>query len=81
MSGGEAVVECHSGYTYPQEPRAVIWEGCRHRVERIDRRWRTPEGPGFRVKAEAGIWFDVHYHEFEDHWSVQVVGTDQARAP
>ena len=71
MSADEAGVECYSGHTYAQEPRVVIWEGCRYQVERVEGRWRTPEGPGFRVRVEEGILFDIGYHELEDRWSVQ----------
>jgi len=44
-------VECYSGHTYAQEPRAFTWHGERYEVERIIKRWRTPEGPSFRVQA------------------------------
>jgi hypothetical protein len=44
-------VECYSGYTYAQEPRAFTWRGQRYEVERVIKRWRTPQGPGFRVEV------------------------------
>jgi hypothetical protein len=44
-------VECYSGYTYAQEPRAFEWHGRRYEVERIVKRWRTPSGPAFRVEV------------------------------
>jgi hypothetical protein len=44
-------VECYSGHTYAQEPRAFEWEGRRYDVERIVKRWRTPGGPCFRVEV------------------------------
>jgi hypothetical protein len=47
-------VECYSGYTYAQEPRVVEWQGQRYEIKRILKRWRTPQGPGFRVEV-AGI--------------------------
>jgi hypothetical protein len=47
-------VECYSGHTYAQEPRAFEWEGLRYNVERVVKRWRTPAGPCFRVEV-AGI--------------------------
>jgi hypothetical protein len=71
MSTGDAAVECYSGYTYAQEPRAVIWEGHRYPVERIEGRWRTPGGPGFRVATDQGLSFDIQYSEDEDRWTVQ----------
>ncbi len=47
-------VECYSGYTYAQEPKVVEWQGQRYEVKRIVKRWRTPQGPGFRVEV-AGL--------------------------
>jgi hypothetical protein len=44
-------VECYSGYTYAQEPRAFVWHARRYEVERVVKRWRTPAGPGFRVQG------------------------------
>ncbi|UCC89136.1 MAG: hypothetical protein JSV81_07470 [Anaerolineales bacterium] len=44
-------VECYSSHTYAQEPRAFTWHGERYEVKRIIKRWRTPEGPSFRVQA------------------------------
>jgi hypothetical protein len=73
MSASEAAVECYSGHTFAQEPRAVIWEGHRYEVERVEQRWRTPEGPGFRVQVEEGITFDIRYYELEDRWSVRLL--------
>ncbi|MEJ2560866.1 MAG: hypothetical protein P8186_32525 [Anaerolineae bacterium] len=81
-------VECYSGYTYAQEPRAVEWKGQRYEVKRIVKRWRTPQGPHFRVEV-AGIsnlpWptrqgrkspmsrlVDLTYLEIEDKWTMAV---------
>lgn len=47
-------VNCYSGYTYAQEPRALEWHGRRYEVKRIVKRWRTPEGPCFRVEVAGG---------------------------
>jgi hypothetical protein len=68
MSG--PAVECYSGHTYAQEPRAVIWEGRRQPVAEIEARWRTPTGPVFRVRTESGNRFELDYHESEDRWSI-----------
>ena len=66
-----SAVECYSGHTYAQEPRVVVWHGKRHRVVRVERRWRAPEGPAFRVQAEPGGAFDLLFHETEGRWAVQ----------
>lgn len=73
-------VDCYSGYTYAQEPRVVFWQGQRYAVVEVERRWRTPDGPAFWVRTETGApggraaqRFQVHYHEPEDRWTVQVL--------
>ena len=73
-------VECYSGYTYAQEPRAFTWRGQRYEIERVVKRWRTPQGPGFRVQvAEAfdlqpplSRLIDLSYSEIEDVWTLTV---------
>jgi hypothetical protein len=73
-------VECYSGYTYAQEPRAIEWRGQRYEVKRIVKRWRSPQGPGFRVEV-TGIsnlpssiprLVDLTYLEIEDKWTMAV---------
>jgi hypothetical protein len=68
---GRDRVECYSGYTYPQEPRAVVWKGRRYPVVRIERRWRTPEGPAFRVETDPELLFELRYGELERAWAIQ----------
>lgn len=67
-------VECYSGYTYAQEPRAVGWHGRRFEVDRVERRWRTPEGPAFRVITTTGTKFDLYYAEGADLWTIRPTG-------
>jgi hypothetical protein len=73
-------VECYSGYTYAQEPRAIEWRGQRYEVKQVVKRWRTPHGPGFCVEV-AGIsnlqspisrLVDLTYWEIEDKWTMTV---------
>jgi hypothetical protein len=63
-------VECYSGHTHAQEPRALLWEGRRYAVTEVEARWRTPDGPVFRVRTEPGQRFDLHYYELEDRWAI-----------
>ena len=73
-------VECYSGYTYAQEPRAIKWRGERFQVERVVKRWRTPDGPGFRVRVTGTTDHefritgpvDLFYLEAEDMWTMSV---------
>lgn len=66
-------VECYSGHTYAQEPRAIVWRGFRAAIVRIEFMSRTPEGPVFRVRLDDGALIDLHYVEARDEWLV----TDQ----
>jgi hypothetical protein len=68
-SSGSAV-ECYSSYTYAQEPRALVWEGQRHLVSKVEARWRAPGGAGFRVRTESGKRFNLYYHEAKDGWTI-----------
>jgi hypothetical protein len=70
MSMAAERVECYSGHTYAQEPRVVVWQEQRHPVVRIEQRWRTPEGPSFRVRTESGAVFGLSYDELQDRWTV-----------
>ena len=63
-------VECYSGHTYAQEPRAFVWQGRRFEVEAVETRWRTPEGPAFRVRVQSEGVFELRYHEIEGRWSL-----------
>ncbi len=67
-------VECYSGYTYAQEPRSFIWQGQRHTVTYIERRWRTPAGPAFRIRTTGGHHFTLAYRETADVWDIQPLG-------
>jgi len=63
-------VECYSGHTYAQEPRVVIWRGCRYPVTVVTQRWRTPLGPAFWLETETGERFEAQYTEETDTWTV-----------
>jgi hypothetical protein len=66
----ELTVECYSSHTYAQEPRAFVWQGQRHVVQKVERAWRTPEGPHFRVVADDGDRYELAYNEQADTWSL-----------
>jgi hypothetical protein len=66
----ELTVECYSGHTYAQEPRAFIWHGRRYVVQKVERAWRTPEGPHFRVVTDDEDSYELVYKEQADIWSL-----------
>jgi hypothetical protein len=65
------MVECYSGHTYAQEPRAFVWRGQRYVVQSVERAWRAPEGPHFLVCTDEGGFFELVYNEAEDMWSAK----------
>jgi hypothetical protein len=66
-------VLCHSGYKYPQEPRAICRQQERLAIERIHDRWQAPGGPSFVVEVEDGRMFELNYDERLDEWTVQQI--------
>jgi hypothetical protein len=67
-----AAVECYAGHRYPERPRAFLWEGERMLVAEVERTWRTPAGPVFRVHAADGRCFTLAYDEAADSWDIQL---------
>lgn len=66
-----SAVECYAGYRYPERPRALLWEGERLEVAEVERRWRTPSGPAFRVRMHDGRRFTLAYDEAADAWNIR----------
>jgi len=74
----ECSVECYSGHTYAQEPRAVVTQsGQRFPVAQVEERWRTPSGPVFRVRTQTGDRLDLAYIESDGRWTVSHLAPDE----
>ncbi len=71
MDGVRTTVECYSGYTYAQEPRAFVWQGARLIVEAVERSGRRPSGPFFQVRVADGRRFRLSYDEAADAWDCE----------
>lgn len=68
-------VECYAGSTYPEKPRALIWEAQRYLVQGIISRSREPEGYRFMVRCSPGnAVFDLFYDLIEKEWQIQPKG-------
>ena len=65
------VVECHSGHTYADHPKAFYQDDERLEVETIEAEWRRPEGKYFRVKTKNGSIFELIYDETTDCWQIK----------
>ncbi len=70
MSG--TAVECYAGYRYPERPRAFTWQGEWVKIAAVERQWRVPAGPVFRVCADDDRRFTLTYDETADTWDVQL---------
>jgi hypothetical protein len=66
-------VECYSGYTYAQEPRALVWKGARLLISAVERSWRTPSGRAFRVLTADGRRLWLSYDEATDSWTCEAL--------
>jgi hypothetical protein len=64
------MVECHSGHTYAQRPRAFIWDDERLEIEAITAEWQTPENKHFRVITKHGQTFELVYDFAGDKWKI-----------
>ena len=69
----DALVECHSGYTYAERPIALRWEDARLEIVEVASRWRIPGGLRFRVQVEDGREFELFYGELYDEWRVSLI--------
>lgn len=66
----ETIVECYSGHTYAQEPRAFWIDNQRRAVTLVRKRWREPAGPCFEVTADDAQTYMLAYDETTDRWRV-----------
>jgi hypothetical protein len=64
------IVECHSEWEYPQEPRAWMQAGRRQLVQRVLTEARFPEGKRFLVQTEEGELYMLVYHIEAGQWRV-----------
>jgi hypothetical protein len=65
-------VECHSGSTYAERPKALFWEGERLPILEIEASWRIPGGRCFRVQTEDLRVFELHYNDHLDEWRIRI---------
>ena len=61
-------VECYSGHTYAQEPRAIVWRGFHAVIAHVEHAWRTLDGPAFRVRLAGDAVVELQYVESSDTW-------------
>jgi hypothetical protein len=76
----DPTVECYSGHTYAQEPRAFSWQERRFEVAKIEERWRTPYGYAFAVRTRMEDRFELHYDELQDRWKIQILPVNERKS-
>lgn len=64
------LVECHSGYAYPERPIALYWEGQRLEIAVVEAQWHIPEGNRFRVRTKDNRVFELIYEELNNNWKI-----------
>ena len=79
MAGEPVSVECYSGHSYAQEPRAFTWQERRRVIAVVERIWRTPSGPHFRVRTDDGSRFELAYDEQADEWRLVLRFVDSGK--
>ena len=67
----DVVVECYSGHTFSQRPKAILKDNVRLEIEVIETEWRSPQGKFFRVKTSDGSIFVLFYDETSDSWQIK----------
>ncbi len=67
-------VETYSSYAYAVEPRAFDYDDMRHRVEEIQRAWKTPGQIHFYIRDEHARFFELIYDEANAAWLLRTFG-------
>ena len=68
-------VEAYAGGSYPESPRALIWEDRRYEVQEILDRRREPHGIGFLVRCSPDqALFNLFYESENEEWQIQPKG-------
>jgi hypothetical protein len=74
MTQKDVKVETYSSFAYAVEPRAFVYENARHRVEEIQRMWKTPGRIHFFVRDKHERFFELTYGESGDAWQLRAFG-------
>jgi hypothetical protein len=68
-------VECYAGSTYPEKPRAIIWEGQTYQVQEVINQVREPESLLFLVLCSPGnMLFELTYNLIDKDWQIEPKG-------
>ncbi|MDP2949465.1 MAG: hypothetical protein Q8P22_07995 [Chloroflexota bacterium] len=71
---GNVQVDAYAGATYPEEPRAFMWQGQRVELARVEAQWREPGKSMWLVVDTAGGRFRMSYEVERGEWQVSKLG-------
>lgn len=63
-------VECYAGYRENQRPLRFTLRGRVYEVKQVEDQWYSPSAMYFRVLADDGNLYVLHYDEVRDDWSL-----------
>ena len=66
----DSTVECHSGYSSCDHPRAIWYQGQRHLVKEIIAEWRTPDEKHYRLLIAGDLILNAVLIGKENIWKV-----------
>lgn len=70
MDESERMVDCYSGHTYAQRPRAFRWQDENYDIDAVISEEHTPWGKRFLVKTYQGKLFKLEYIIDQDLWQI-----------
>ena len=70
MEPSAVEVLCYSGYAADEAPRAVVVDGRRSEVVRVERRWREPDARFFVVHLADGTRYRLRQEVRTGAWTM-----------
>ncbi len=70
MAEQQVEVQCYSGFTYAEEPRAFTWRGARYEITAIEKAWREPGRRCFLVRTRYHKSLRLCYNEKNQGWTL-----------
>jgi hypothetical protein len=61
-------VDCYSGASYAERPKALLWRGEKIRVSQVLQSQQNPDARSFEVLLENGLVVRLHYLISNDRW-------------
>jgi hypothetical protein len=63
-------VDCYAGSRADEYPLRFVHNGHHVEVNRIIKRWQTPDSRCFKVSGDDGIYYTLTYDHLADKWEI-----------